>query len=252
MVRHGESLGNVDSTTYSRIPDNQVPLTEKGHEQARRAGRALAQLIGADETVLALISPYQRTQQTFADIQAELGGRVKKLIHEPNLREQDFGNFQKLEKMSTSIQERQRFGRFFYRFPHGESGADVYSRAESFMSSLFRHMDNPNRARHDNVLIVSHGIVMRMILMRFLRWTVEEYEMVFNPDNCAIWMLTRDEHGEYALAREHENECISAPIAGSGGQRFEVDLRMSRCHNRNEDDEGLFGKSSSLASISFR
>ena len=41
LVRHGESLGNVDPTAYARIPDNQIPLTEEGKSQAEEAGRAL-------------------------------------------------------------------------------------------------------------------------------------------------------------------------------------------------------------------
>lgn len=31
--------------------------------------------------------------------------------------------------------ERLRYGRFFYRFPHGESGADVYDRMTVFQVS---------------------------------------------------------------------------------------------------------------------
>ncbi|CAI5480413.1 unnamed protein product [Closterium sp. Yama58-4] len=47
---------------------------------------------------------------------------------EPRLREQDFGNFQVQERMRQIKDMRQRFGRFFYRFPEGESSADVYDR----------------------------------------------------------------------------------------------------------------------------
>lgn len=234
LVRHGQSLGNVDATAYGRIPDNKVPLTDEGHAQATSAGQALARLIGEDESILALVSPYLRTQETLADIKSQLGDRVKKIIHEPNLREQDFGNFQDPDQMNGSIKERQRFGRFFYRFPHGESGADVYSRVESFMSSLFRHMDNPNRAVHNNMLIVSHGIVMRMFLMRFFRWSVEEYEQVYNPDNCAIWMLVANREGEYKLVATPDDPHISAPVAGIGGQLQSLDCRMSMCHNRKD------------------
>lgn len=248
MVRHGESVGNVDATAYGRIPDNRINLTEQGHAQAMAAGKALAGLIGEDESVLALVSPYQRTQETMAGIQMALGSRVKKVIHEPNLREQDFGNFQDPDEMDVSIKERKRFGRFFYRFPHGESGADVYARVESFMSSLFRHMDNPNRAIRDNIVIVSHGIVMRMFLMRFFRWTVEEYELIFNPDNCAIWMLQSNSYGEYSLVTTPQNPAISAPVAGVDGQHLGIDIRMSRCHNRTDssfrdesDDESPLG-----------
>ena len=38
------------------------------------------------------------------------------------------GNFQDREKMRKEKEVRLRYGRFFYRFPDGESAADVYDR----------------------------------------------------------------------------------------------------------------------------
>jgi len=38
------------------------------------------------------------------------------------------GNFQNREKMRVEKALRQLYGRFFYRFPDGESAADVYDR----------------------------------------------------------------------------------------------------------------------------
>jgi len=38
------------------------------------------------------------------------------------------------------FQERQMFGRFYYRFPNGEAGTDVYDRMASFITYLFRTM----------------------------------------------------------------------------------------------------------------
>ncbi|CAI7859855.1 unnamed protein product, partial [Closterium sp. NIES-53] len=60
---------------------------------------------------------------------------------EPRLREQDFGNFQVQERMRQIKDMRQRFGRFFYRFPEGESSADVYDRVTGFLDSLWRDID---------------------------------------------------------------------------------------------------------------
>jgi broad specificity phosphatase PhoE len=44
------------------------------------------------------------------------------------LREQDWGNFQEAELQAMRYAERLAYGRFFYRFPDGESAADVYDR----------------------------------------------------------------------------------------------------------------------------
>lgn len=68
LIRHGESQGNVDVTAYSHIPDNRMPLSQKGRKQAHAAGRSLRQYIGHDETVRFFLSPYKRTRETFEHI----------------------------------------------------------------------------------------------------------------------------------------------------------------------------------------
>jgi broad specificity phosphatase PhoE len=46
---------------------------------------------------------------------------------EPRMREQDFGNLQD-DRMPVTKKLRNAYGRFFFRFPDGESAADVYDR----------------------------------------------------------------------------------------------------------------------------
>lgn len=41
LIRHGESLGNLDDTVYTYVPDWRVRLSPNGHRQAIAAGRAL-------------------------------------------------------------------------------------------------------------------------------------------------------------------------------------------------------------------
>jgi hypothetical protein len=56
------------------------------------------------------------------------------------LRECDFGNLQDAKKMSKDLKDRDMFGRFWFRFPNGESGADVYDRITQFEDHLTRDM----------------------------------------------------------------------------------------------------------------
>lgn len=50
-------------------------------------------------------------------------------LHSPPPPErQQFGNFQNHEEMQQCKRQRSQFGRFYYRFPDGESGLDVYTR----------------------------------------------------------------------------------------------------------------------------
>ena len=64
LIRHGQSLGNVDESAYVGTPDWRIPLTEKGLAQAAATGSRLKALIG-DQPALFFVSPYLRTQQTY-------------------------------------------------------------------------------------------------------------------------------------------------------------------------------------------
>lgn len=202
LVRHGESLGNVDKVLYESTPDSQIQLTETGIRQGREAGEQIRRLVG-QEDVRVFFSPYIRTRQTLLAILEAFSGRRIELTTEPRLREQDFGNFQNSHYMETVYKERQKFGRFYYRFPNGEAGTDVYDRVCEFWSTLFRFMDQPSRNEAqkpaENYVLVTHGLLMRIFCMCYFRWTVTEFEQVWNPSNCEIWVLRKTKGGKYKL-----------------------------------------------------
>ena len=139
LIRHAESEGNVDETMYMRKPDHRIELTEKGKRQAREAGEQLKNLLGPNETLYVYVSPYLRTMQTLYELGQAVGvDRVLGVREEPRIREQDFGNFQDAT-MRELKRERLGFGRFFYRFPNGESAADVRPRDEFPRDTAQRH-----------------------------------------------------------------------------------------------------------------
>ena len=203
LIRHGESMGNVDHTEYSRTPDWRVELTPKGREQARHAGEALRALNITGELLCVYSSPYMRCQQTLAAVLQGAGidkGGLAFHRQEPRLREQDFGNFQDPASVARAKEERARFGRFFYRFPNGESGADVYDRVSTWLESLHRELEYGVAMSADStVLLVTHGLTARLFLMRWYRWSVDTFEATENPGNAAILVMERDALGRYAL-----------------------------------------------------
>ncbi|CAF3946814.1 unnamed protein product [Rotaria sp. Silwood1] len=203
LIRHGESQGNQDSRIYSTIPDHAIGLTEKGQEQARHCGNELKKLIGINETLICYFSPFRRSKETCELIcEAFSEEKILKVREDPRIREQEWGNFQDLAKREITVAERQKIGRFFYRFGNGESGADVYDRVSLFMDSLFREMDS-NLMPNTNILIVSHGLFMRLFLMRFYRWSVERFHTLENFNNCGYCILERDDQdGSFILKTE--------------------------------------------------
>jgi hypothetical protein len=118
MLRHGQSMGNINEELYSTTPDNAMPLTKLGWEQARMQGKVLKeQVLQSGESVHFIVSPYVRTVETFhgvvsawcdprvfshiADRDKRLKAWYGRLLelgltwHEdPRIREQDFGNYQ--------------------------------------------------------------------------------------------------------------------------------------------------------------
>lgn len=217
LARHGESEGNVDSKKYCHIADPKIRLTETGALQAQRCGQKIRTMIEkshpkGDWLVHFYVSPYTRTLCTLKEI-----GRAFEKEHivgvreEPRIREQDFGNFQNKMKMIEVKEIRQRFGRFFYRFPEGESAADVFDRVTSFLESLWRDIDMNRLNKHTNqkevnLVIVSHGVTMRVFLMRWFKWTTEQFEMLNNPTNCEVRVMQLGEGGEYSLLVHHTEE----------------------------------------------
>lgn len=196
LIRHGESQGNADDSIYERVPDHALRLTSTGERQARAAGTQLRDLFG-DERVQAFVSPYRRTHETLHLL--GLDPRLTRAKEEPRLREQDWGNYQDAEDVQRQRKARDAYGHFFYRFAQGESGADVYDRVGAFLETLYRAFDNADFP--PNVLIVTHGLTMRLFCMRWFHWTVDEFECLSNPDNGETRMLLLGANGKYRLDR---------------------------------------------------
>lgn len=203
LVRHGESEGNTDDTVYERVPDHALALTERGVQQAREAGKYLRELFGT-ERVSAYVSPYRRTHETLTSL--ELDPTLLRVREEPRLREQDWGNWQDRDDVRKQKAYRDAYGHFFYRFAQGESGADVYDRVGAFLESLWRSFESPDHPQ--NVLLVTHGLTMRLFCMRWLHWTVPEFESLSNPDNGETRSLILGGDGHYHLDRPFERWCV--------------------------------------------
>jgi broad specificity phosphatase PhoE len=199
LVRHGESEGNASRGNYEFIPDYALNLTTKGVVQARQAGQAIKQLIG-DESLYVYLSPYDRARQTWQQIKVGLEENVLVVMEDPRIREQDWGHLQKSDLNEKIDRDRDQYSPFYYRIPDGESGADVYDRVSTFLETL--HRDFAKLEYPPNMLIVTHGMTLRLFLMRWFHWTVEEFENLRNPHNGQVVVMERNNDGQYHLISE--------------------------------------------------
>ncbi|WP_232665468.1 histidine phosphatase family protein [Pseudonocardia sp. TRM90224] len=196
LLRHGQSEANIDQSIFERVPDHAIPLTDAGRSQAAATGAALRSRFDG-LPVRVYVSPYRRALQTLDAL--GIDDLVETARQEPRLREQDWANFQDSVDIARQRELRDSYGHFFYRFTDGESGADVYDRVSTFLETLHRDWDHPGSPR--NVLIVSHGLTMRLFCMRWFHWSVDFFESLSNPENAESYTLVRQPDFRYKLDR---------------------------------------------------
>jgi len=158
---------------------------------------------GGGNRVQFYTSPYLRTRETFQGVLEGMKSRGALEVwnyEDPRLREQEFGNYRPPGTYDSIRDERDQFGTFFYRVPGGESGADVYDRLTGAMDTM--HRDFQKADFPDNMIVVSHGLTIRLFLMRWFHWTVEEFEKLRNPRNCQYYVLDKMASERYELKTE--------------------------------------------------
>ena len=199
LIRHGESEANVDKYLFGRVPDYTIELTEKGRLQAKEAGKRLKELVG-DESIYFYVSPFWRARSTFECVAAAFPRSQFVYSEEPRLREQEWGYLRSQEEFDKICQERREYGTFYYRIPGGEAGSDVYDRVNDLLGSLYR--DFTANDFPENCVLITHGLAIRLFIMRFFHLTVEEFERMLAPKNCTLVILELQEDGHYRLTTE--------------------------------------------------
>ncbi|MBB4478112.1 histidine phosphatase family protein [Rhizobium etli] len=202
LVRHGESLGNIDERAYRQFGDHNVPLTQWGYRQALEAGGVIATYLQAAPSpglgkLHIWYSPFLRTRQSKDAVLEALPASVVGDIREDYLlREQDFGLFTEIydhaerkqkfpEEFKKWARLRSNSGKFYARPPDGESRADVAQRVRLFLQTVMHDAENDDH----NVVIVGHGVTNRAVEMNFLHRPVEWFERSDNPGNADITLI---------------------------------------------------------------
>lgn len=98
-------------------------------------------------------------------------------------------------------QERADYGHFFYRIPNGESAADAYDRISGFNESLWRSFGENDFA--SVCVLVTHGLMTRVFLMKWYHFSVEYFEDLRNVDHCEfVVMKLNPDNGKFILQNQ--------------------------------------------------
>lgn len=196
---------------YGTTPNHKIELTEKGIEQAKQTGTRIKKLISENDKnwkVFFYVSPAERTRRTLR----EMGGsfpkrRVMGVKEEYRLRELNFGNYHDPASIGKIKKERVTYGRFYYRVPGGETGAEVYDRISSYIECLRRDIEMKKFCDEEtNIIIVTHGLSSRIFLMKWFDWTIEQFEDLNRMKTSEFQVLQLGHGGEYSLAFHHDDK----------------------------------------------
>ncbi|MFP3256770.1 MAG: 2,3-bisphosphoglycerate-dependent phosphoglycerate mutase [Candidatus Nanopusillus acidilobi] len=159
LIRHGESLWNKENRFTGWVD---VPLTDEGREQAKKAGEILKSLnIKFDIAYTSLLS---RAIETLEIIIKTLGYNIP-VIKDISLNERHYGDLQGLNKDKVAEiygKEQVRLWRrsLKVRPPNGESLEDTQKRTIPFFERAIKGDLELNK----NVLVVAHGNSLRSIV----------------------------------------------------------------------------------------
>lgn len=200
LVRHGESIANIDQSVYVNIADHAIPLSEEGLNQAKAAGLFInsfyQQMPKPPKLIRIWTSPYERARQT-AEMIAKKIHKIKFDLKEHiNLCEQQFGLFDGVpeEEWAERFPEEYNHykkcedqkGRFWARMPLGESRFDVAVRVHQAFGTFHRDADWHNTR---DIIVICHGVTLRAFVMQWLHLTPEWFDSESNPVNCAIRLI---------------------------------------------------------------
>ncbi len=165
LVRHGETEGESSIRYHGRTD---VPLSELGREQMRRAGHAIQTRHGAKHFARVFSSPLVRASEGTRIV----AGDAASLVTIDEFAEVHFGLFEGLT--ADEIRERypDEFARWnadrlapTYTYPAGESRADFTNRVERGLERMLT-LWTP---RDDDALLVAHRGVIRAIVRKLTR-----------------------------------------------------------------------------------
>lgn len=169
FVRHGQSEWNVAGRICGATD---IPLTEKGHQQAEETGKLICQMgIQADEI---LYSPLSRAAETARHI-AEITGIPARM--EPALKEQNFGKYEGTDRHGEEFTLAKQ--QFLTRYDGGESMMQLGQRIYNLLDRL------KTEDGKKTYILVAHNGIARVIQSYFHDMTNEEYAS-YGVKNCTV------------------------------------------------------------------
>lgn len=154
IVRHGETDWNA-AARYQGQRD--IPLNDRGREQARRNGEELARRLASLEGIAFVASPLGRARETMQILRRAMGLPATGYDLDPRLVEVNYGHWEgqlaaDLKVSDTESMAARRRDPFNWCPRDGESYADLARRTDAWLAGV-----------QTNSIVVTHGGVSRTL-----------------------------------------------------------------------------------------
>jgi 2,3-bisphosphoglycerate-dependent phosphoglycerate mutase len=190
LVRHGESQWNLENRFTGWVD---VPLSDKGREEARQAGEKLRD----KHFDKGFTSVLQRAILTMDTILEVIGQKDLPIERSEKLNERHYGDLQGLNKAETAEKfgdEQVKLWRRSYsvRPPNGESLEDTAARTMPY----YQEKIVPELNAGKNVLVAAHGNSLRSIVMHLDSLSQDEVVELNIPTGAPL-MYEFDSNGKW-------------------------------------------------------
>lgn len=180
LWRHGRTAWNALRRAQGQLD---VEMDDVGRSQAREAAARLASL----RPVAIVSSDLARAAATAAELTEATGLQA---AHDPALREIDIGAWQGL----TMDQYAERFPDEYRRWRAGEDvrrgGGETYAEVAERVSAAIERVV-ADLAAGETVVLVSHGVAIRVGVCRFLGVPADRWHAFGGLSNCA-WVVLEE------------------------------------------------------------
>lgn len=203
LIRHGESIQNTREN-YDNLPDHKITLTQKGLSQADECGKFLKEYCLQNNVDLnnatLFVSPYERTRQTAKAVNNHLN--ITDIKEDIALIEHQYGLFENIDDDEWKEYDKEfkyydnyyhNNGKFYAKFPQGESPFDVALRTRQFIDTLYRDINEGV----ENFFIVSHGTTIRAFLLSYFHYSPEWFNAERNMKNCSVRLIEKIDGKNY-------------------------------------------------------
>lgn len=182
LIRHGETIGN-DAKRYKGSTD--VPLSWRGIMQIKEVSSFIAEKVKLSAVYCSSLSRAAKSAEIIAEPHC-----LKPLVI-PDLTERNFGiwegmTFDEIKELYPSEFEAWAANPLKHSPINGESTSEVYERVTRALDGVLKRHENSNSQEDtDNIAIVAHGGVNRIILCHLMGVPLENFFRI-EQDNAAI------------------------------------------------------------------